>query len=294
MNYYNDLRGMLSETEQDLGLGFWRGILSGRDDSRHEDEDEDEDKKPASNIDYSRFKEAARIVAGLTEKSEVRSNLIQNLMREEVDWAIKRYLKIEQIPYPYHSLIRLEDCIEILLRGIFYKVVGLPRNSSLDSEIFRLCTSLRANKEKLIVYDRVSLLQNFLHEKLRRYTTIEVVENDFVKPIRCLLSVSRLHLNLVDLEMRDPAYNVYMHEVSSARASLEYLAPSLPPLAAEGKKIYKRWRVRHLRPISYFYRRVGRRRLSALLGLDIEMPFEDYVEDACSSFALLHNFSHAK
>lgn len=298
MGYDDELRGMLSETEiEHVGLGLARAILFGSYDG-HDDQErfEDDSQRSASPIvtttpsapavDASRLKEAARIVAGLTVKSAVRAKLVQRLMREETTAAIAWYLQHERIPAPYHALVRLDDCIEILVRGIFYKVAALPRKAALDTEIARLCASLKANGEKLIAYERVGMLQRFVHEKLRLHGDTSKVERLRVEPMRCLLSVARLHLNLVDLEERDPGHAMYMNEVSNARAALEYLSPSPPSLAVEGKKVYPRWRVRHLRPLSYFYRRKARRRLSALLALDIELAFNAYVEAACRDFAL--------
>ena len=289
---------MLSETEiGHVGLGLARAILFG-DYDEFDDEDcfDDEALRSASPIVpappsapavvASRLKDAARIVAGLTVKSAVRAKLIHQLMLEETDAAIASYLWRERIPVAYHSLIRLDDCIEILVRGIFYKVAALPRKAALDFEVARLCASLKANEERLIVYERVGVLQRFVHEKLRLHGDAGTVGRVRVEPMRCLLSVARLHLNLVDLEAHDSGYAIYMNEVSSARATLEYLSPSPPPLTVEGKQIYPRWRVRHLRPISYFYRRKARRRLSALLALDNELAFHAYVEAACRGFAL--------
>ena len=298
VGYDDELRGMLSETEiRHVGLGLARAILfSGHDGFDDEERFDNDAPQSASSIvpttpsapavDASRLKEAARIVAGLTVKSAIRAKLVQHLMREESDAAIAWYLQRERIPAPYHALIRLDDCIEILVRGIFYKVAALPRKAALDAEVARLCASLKANEEKLIVYDRVGVLQRFVHEKLRLHGGADTVERVRVEPMRCLLSVARLHLNLMDLEAHDPGYAIYMSEVSSARASLEYLSPTPPPLAVEGKQVYPRWRVRHLRPLWYFYRPKARRRISALLMTDIELAFDAYVEAACRGFAL--------
>ncbi len=295
MGYDDELRGILSETEiEHVGLGLARAILFGGND---DEESFDDDAPPAvapiapalpsrRAVDAARLKEAARIVAGLTVKSAVRAKLVHRLMREETDAAITSYLRRERIPIAYHALVRLDDCIEILVRGIFYKVAALPRKAALDAEVARLCASLKANEEKLIVYERVGVLQRFVHEKLRLHGNAGTGDRIRVEPMRCLLSVARLHLNLVDLEARDAGYAIYMNEASSARASLEYLSPSVPPPAVEGKRVYPRWRVRHLRPLSYFYRRKARRRLSALLALDIELAFDAYVEAACRGFAL--------
>lgn len=289
---------MLSETEiEHVGLGLARAILFGDYDGSDDEERFDDDAPRSASpvvpaipsppaVDASRLKEAARIVAGLTAKSEVRAKLVHHLMREETDVAIASYLRRERIPAAYHALVRLEDCIEILVRGIFYKVAALPRKGALDAEVVRLCASLKANAEKLIAYERVGVLQRFVHEKLRLHGEAGTGERVRVEPMRCLLSVARLHLNLVDLEACDAGYAIYMDEVSTARASLEYLSPSPPPPAVEGKRVYPRWRVRHLRPLSYFYRRKARRRLSALMALDIDLAFDAYVEAACRGFAL--------
>lgn len=298
MDYFEELRGMLSETElRHVGLGLAHDILFGDYDGLDDQVGFGEDalrsisptvpptpSPPA--VDTARLLVAARIIAGLTVKSAVRAKLVHYLMREETDAAIASYIRLERIPIAYHAVVKLDDCIEILLRGIFYKVAALPRKAALDAEASRLCACLKANEEKLIVYERVGMLQRFVHETLRLHGDAGTVERVHVEPMRCLLSVARLHLNLVDLQRRDPGYAVYMNEVSSARASLEYLSPSPPPIAVEGKRFYPRWRVRHMRPLSYFYRRKPQRRLSALLAIDIDLSFDAYVEEACRAFAL--------
>lgn len=287
---------MLSETELMYGRGVARSILFG-DDEWNEEERSDDDTPPAASsiasdfpsppaLDAARLRKAARIIAGLTVKSAIRAKLVHYLMREETDAAIASYLRRERIPAVYHGLIRLDDCIEILVRGIFYKVAALPRNAALDAEVERLCASLKTNEDRLIVYERVGMLQHFVHEMLRMRGNDLTTQRVRIEPMRCLLSVARLHLNLVDLEAHDAGYAIYMNEASSARASLEYLSPSPPPPEVEGKRVYPRWRVRHLRPLSYFYRSKARRRLSALLALDIELAFDAYVEEACRGFAL--------
>lgn len=298
MDYFDELRGMLSETElKHVGLALAHDILFGDYDGLdHGEESFGDDTPPLASpnvpatptppaVDAARLKEAARIIGGLTVNSAVRAKLVHHLMREETDAAIAWYLRRERIPIAYHTIVRLDDCIEILVRGIFYKVAALPRKAALDAEIARLCTSLKANEENLIAYERVGLLQRYVHEKLRLHGDAGTVGRVRVEPMRCLLSVARLHLNLVDLKARDPGYAVYMNEVSNARAALEYLSPSPPP-SLEGKRVYPRWRVRHFRPLSYFYCRKARRRLSALLNLDIELTFDTYADAACRSFAL--------
>lgn len=298
MDYDNELRGMLSEAEiEHMGLGLARTILFGDYGGFEGDQDRIDDASQTAlpivlpiaslrAIDAARLKVAARLVAGLTDKSAVRAKLTHRLMREETDAAIESYMRRERIPAPYRAVIRLENCMEILVRGIFYKVAELPREAALDSEIARLCASLRANPDKLIAYERVGVLQKFVHENLRLQKYANTAKRVPVEPMRCLLSVARLHLNLVDLEARGAGYAIYMNEVSSASASLEYLSPSLPPPSIEGKRIYPRWRVRHLRPLSYFYRRKARWRFSALLAIDIELAFDTYVDAACRVFAL--------
>lgn len=289
----NELRGMLSEAEiKYVGLGLAHSILFGHYDGDDDNFEKVTPKSPPpivslpSTFSPSRLKDAARMVGGLTVKTEIRATLNHSLMREETDAAISAYLRSERIPAVYHSLVSLDDCIEILVRGIFYKVAGLPRKVSLDAEVTHLCSILKTNEEKMIAYDRVGILQRFIHEKMRLHGDTGIVERLSVESMRCLLGMARLHLNINDFKSGDPGYAIFMNEMSSARAALEFLSPSPPPIASEGKKIYPRWRVRHMRPLSYFYRRTARRRLSALLALDIELKFDDFVNAACRSYAL--------
>jgi hypothetical protein len=110
LDYDNELRGMLSEAEiERMGLGLARTILFGDCGGFEGDQDRIDDASQTAlpivsliaslrAIDAARLKVAARLVAGLTDKSAVRAKLTHRLMREETDAAIESYMRRERIP----------------------------------------------------------------------------------------------------------------------------------------------------------------------------------------------------
>ena len=233
-------------------------------------------------IRSDRLSKGAKLIAGLNGATQIQRRLIYQLMLENSEDAINRYLKKEGVPAIYQPLVTLDDCIETLIRGIFYKVCRMRRSADLDREIKALNNSLRENSQHLIAYERVGLIQHFIHRKVEK-----AFGNQSSLPVhhmRNLLSVARLHLSLHDLVSKDEAHALLLDDLSSARAAIEYFTPT-ETILPEGKTYYPRWRVRHLRPLSYFYQQFWRQRILDIKKLDLCMDPQRYAELALNIYA---------
>ena len=76
-----------------------------------EDEKADEDKKleqakADKAAESMRFKKAAKIIAGLESKKHIKIKLIHQLMLDETDYAISRYMQKESIPSHYSKIVK--------------------------------------------------------------------------------------------------------------------------------------------------------------------------------------------
>lgn len=155
------IEGCLTELEICAGVGalFYPSDYGGRLSSR-------EFGRESQIRQASLLKEAAKIIAGLENKKQIKQRLIYRIMRDNVDLAIDKYFEYEVIPFEYLKIIRSRDCIETLIKGIFYKVCRVRRSDFLDSEIAEVCEMLKKNDSLSIVYERVGIIQKFVHGKV--------------------------------------------------------------------------------------------------------------------------------
>jgi hypothetical protein len=54
---------------------------------------------------------------------------------------------------------------------------------------------------------------------------------------------------------------------------------------SQGKNHYPRWRVRHLRPLSYFYSQERRSTIEKLIGIDENITLEKFIDEALIIFS---------
>jgi len=235
-------------------------------------------------INSARLKEAAKIIAGMGNKKHIKNKLIHKLMLEGADYAISRYFRKELIPPNYSKIVKSNDCIEVLVKGIFYKICKIKHMDSLDLQIMELCEALRRNDACLIAYDRVGLIQKFIHGKVDEFCGEGSHEKISAKYMRNLLSVSRLHLNLSDLNAKDESYSISMDALSRSASNYEYVHPRATELPAD-KHFIPKWRVRHLKPLSHFDSQNNRRKISEIYTIDEQLPLAEYTQAALEIYA---------
>ena len=284
-----DLRGCLTELEISSGVGE---ILfgTGRDDDL-DDGNGSLAKGPTKNskelgggVSAERLKSGAKLIASLDSVKQIKRRLTHKLVRENTDYAIGRYLRTEGVPAVYWDVVNSQDCIETLIRGIFYKVCRMSSSMALNSEIAELCDQLKKNTALATAYDRVGLIQRFVHSKVDNHFGEGAHSRLSVKHMRNLLSVARLHLNLHDINSIDEQYFLHMDRLSMAIANLEYFLPKETALPA-GKLFFPKWRVRHLRPLTYFYEESIRKKLTELEALRGGLSLKRFADEALKIYA---------
>lgn len=232
----------------------------------------------------SRFKSAAKLIAGISGNREIKLALIQKVQRDGMDSAIVRYMAKEALPEYYAAILKIPNCIDRLVEGILYKVCKLKASQTLTEQIGSLTSSMRSNPSRITAYDRVTLMQRFIHQTVDHYLGVGAARSIPVPPMKNALSAARLHLSILDLSDRRPGYFVYLDSLSSATLQLEYDEPR-QSTAPFGKRSWPRWRVRHLRQLSYYFPVERRALLLALRNLDESTPAEQFVNKALFLYA---------
>lgn len=290
MSYESWNDGGLTPLERAAGL--W-GIIYGRDngDCSCGECEECESRHSASVAkrtkeleNSSRFKVAAKLVAGLSDNREIKLALIQKVHHDSMDSAIVRYMAKEALPGYYAAILKSPNCIERLVEGVLYRVCKLKAGQILTEQIGGLSSSMRSNPSRLAAYDRVTLMQQFIHQTVDHFLGVGAARSIPVPPMKNALSAARMHLGIFDVIDRRPGYVVYIDSLSTATLQLEYDEPR-ESTAPFGKRTWPRWRVRHLRPLSYFFPVERRALLQALRSLDESTPSDEFVNKALLLYA---------
>ena len=286
----NSYAGGLTELERAAGL--W-GIIYGGDngecrcgsceecESRHKFELNERRKKLASSV---RFKEGAKIIAGINDNRKAKLALIQKVHQVSLDSAIIRYMVKEELPEYYAAILKNLNCIDRLVEGIFYKVCKIQPARNLAEQISNLSNSLRSNTNRLTAYDRVTQIQQFIHRIVDQYLGVGAARSIPVAPMKNALSAARLHLSILDVIDRRPGYVAYIDSLCSTSLQLECDEPR-PSSAPLGKRSWPKWRVRHLRPFSYYFPQERRAFLQALRNMDETIPSDQFVYEALLLYA---------
>ncbi len=279
-------------TPLERAAGLW-GILYGRDNSECscgiceecESRHNVEINKRKKNLENSaRFKEAAKLVAGISGNRKAKLALIQKVHQDSLESAIVRYMAKEALPEYYAAILKSPNCIDRLVEGIFYKVCKVQPAQNLAEQISNLSNSLRSNPSKLTAYDRVTQIQQFIHQTIDQCLGVGAARSIPVVPMKNALSAARLHLCILDVIDRRPGYVAYIDSLSTATLQLEYDEPR-PSTAPWGKRSWPKWRVRHLRPLSYYFPQERRALLQALRTLDENVPSDQFVYEALLLYA---------
>lgn len=232
----------------------------------------------------ARFREGAKAVAGLDSNREIKNALIKGVHKESLDHAIISYMVAEDLPYYYASIVRSPNCLDSLIKGIFFKVCGLQANPILVAKIKELEATLQANPERLIPYDRVGRMQQFIFQTVNLYMGPNSDRAIPTDPMKNGLSAARLHLSIFDVTDHHPSYVVHMDTMSTAATFLEYDDPR-PFIVSPGKTLRRRWRVRHLRPLSYYFTLKHRELINRLAGVSEGMSTPDFLREILQVYA---------
>ena len=193
--------------------------------------------------------------------------VIKLLLEEEIDYIIKRYSKKESLPDIYHGLIRQKECLEILIKGMLGKVAKINITSSLEEEVRNVVATVLKNKGMCTPYQRVGEIQSFIHNKVDEIYGRGSCTNLPKQHMRNLLSAARLYLSIREISGGNALYLNYIMDKCEAEAEEEekraeqYCSSDYVYLAA-GKHYYPKWRVRHLRHVSYYSRESTRELIS--------------------------------
>lgn len=231
----------------------------------------------------ARFKDALKLVGGLPRNHDIKLALLRKIHLDSLDVAIVRYMAREALPAYYAVLLKSPHCIERLIEGLFVKVCHIAPTPDLSNDIFQLSSALRSNPLRQTAYERVGHMQRFIHDTIDRQFGNGAALVLPVAPVKNALAAARLHLSIADAN-RSADYIEQLDAASVRAMTAEYAEPQYF-VAPQGKRARERWRVRHLRPLSYYFSQDHRNLLMSLRILDEQLPREEFIYQAAMRYA---------
>ena len=223
--------------------------------------------------------EAIKAISHLTSIYIISNKLIKNLLNNDLSMMVYRYGKVEKLPNECISLAQQPNALPPLLKGFLKKLLRRPLTPEKINEIDSFCEVTYRNDQLDIVYDRVALVQRFIHgmadnmygEGFHQSLPKQVMKN--------LLSTARLHLNLVDIKYKD-AHSLSLMFSRSKSASDNEIQNPQPIKLPKGKKYIKNWRTIHLMPLVEYQTGETDRKIHAIFSIDKNQNIEDFKSEA--------------
>lgn len=290
---YDSENGLGCYTELEIASGI-PSLVDGRSNGYLDEEEnqiaEQTWKEKNSQIDFliRPYDEEKRInLSGQLVSAEspldVKSITIKNLIRGDLDYTIQRFGKKEGIPESYLKHIKKKDFIQSMVKGLFSKHLKISLTSKIVAEVNEFLGHLQNNHEMETPYNRVSKLQNYIHNKARFTYGLDAHKNLPRKQIGMILSCTRANLSLFDIESSDNRFvpknliTKNKNEVPSDyfgyiffkciyQSKFENLYPSATPIINGEYK--SRWNVRFMKPISYYSTLETREKIDQVIDLD--------------------------
>lgn len=232
-----------------------------------------EDNGALNALQSARKLSATRISERCESLRILKMKLIKRILNEEVDYIIKRYSKKETLPEIYHGLVRQDQCLEVLIKGMLGKVAKIKITSSLEAEVKEVVDSVLRNEGMDTAYTRVGRIQRFIHDAVDNTHGESSCAKLPRVHMRNLLSVSRLHLSIREMSEDNSEYVSAMMKKCSVEAEKENKKDIVDGslrfvYLAAGRNYYPKWKVRHLRHISYYLKESSRKLISDIQEVD--------------------------
>lgn len=237
-------------------------------------------------------REATKAVSHLKSVEQIQNKLLKKLIDLNLSVMIRSYSRNEKLPEEHVRAARQPRALPILLKGFFKAHLYSELDVRILDSVETLCEKIYRNDELDIVYDRVSLLQRFVHDLIDEEIGDGQRFSLPVKPMRHLLSAARLHLNIVDFKHQSPQTLLSILKLSKQASDEERVLKRGAISIPRGRRYILNWRVLHLDSIMQYQSiEVGNRLYGLMLiskDQDVQI-FRDLAVDIYSGRILPEN-----
>lgn len=237
--------------------------------------------------DKEKRKKLSEKIAGIDRPMDVKSIAIQALTSDNLDYTILRLGKRENVPESCLKYIKQKAIIQSMIKGFLSRYLNINLTSQLVEEINYLVSQLQVNAELETPYNRVTRLQNYIHNKARFTFGSDAHENLPRRQMGIILSCARANLSIFDLENSEDKivpfklaqknitevptkYFGFIFYKCLMQSKIENLYPKVTkPITGEYRP---RWNVRFMKPISYYSSQETRKKIDRIISLDDSKP----------------------
>jgi len=208
--------------------------------------------------DFERSKRIIRSKKALIKKyasysdyDEIISSAKSLIVNFNIRAMATRYSKKENLSHSFLLAAESDQGLYFLTTNILNKM-NIDLCDNIKKSTHYLINKLYENNNENIVYERVGLIQAFVHsEFVRCYgsSALEKVDNE---TMRSFLSACRLHLYLYDLKHKSKEYNLKQIELTQLAYNYEMSKVGEIKVLPSGKKFFPRWKAQHMKHLFYF------------------------------------------
>lgn len=202
---------------------------------------------------------ATKIFAHQTSKKAILDALTNELLKIGMPYAVGRYGRLEGLSVEDKELSQNENCLRYLAINLLSE-----HGITLDTrqlQIIDLSVSQLGSASTGIAYDKTGRLQEFLHKEIARHHGVGADILIDRERMRILLSTARLHLSCEESKVKGLRKFAALSSLYSSRRTSEMQSN----LKSNYGGSIKNWRLRHIKPLVWFYRasiRVSLRKLA--------------------------------
>lgn len=217
-------------------------------------------------------------ISEIEDNYEILDVTLKILFSNYLDEAISSYAKEENLSKEFLDIVKNKNCLTILIKGFLKKQCKFVLNDFLIDEIDKFVESIYENSQKLIVYDRVTKIQRYIHFKVQNKFGENMHLRLNKKLMRNLLSTARLHLNIQDTQRLSPKDFHKMLLKTREYVQKEYTNPELVNLPSN-KKFIPIWKAKKSKSLVDYLHTHVKSNFSRILDSDVNKNNDDFKKD---------------
>lgn len=215
---------------------------------------------------------AVKALAHHSSENIINKFLPKELLKLGLPAGIKRYGKLENLPQQNQELVQNKNCIFYLLLELFSQE-GISLNFETTQKWRGFSNKFFRSTKGATAYDKTSTLQTFIHAEVNRLNGKNASDKLNKERMRIVLSTVRLHLSCLEIKVNNLSELTKLTESYTASIKIEKSDSNSKPSSHTGKHI-KNWKLRHIKPILWYFPESIRNSLRTLISQERGDGFE--------------------
>lgn len=226
----------------------------------------------------SNKKALIRKYSSYDDYDEIISSAKSLILNFNIKAMVTRYAYRENLNNGYVWVAESDGGLYFLISNLFKKI-NIILCDDVKKSINNLIKNLYENDNENIVYNRVGLIQAFIHSEFVRCYDSSALEKVDNETMRSFLSACRLHLYLYDLKHKSEEYNLKQIELTQLAYNYEMSKVDKIKVLPSGKKFFPRWKAQHMKHLFYFNYSSRRTDFKILDAIDKTLSKREFLEN---------------